>query len=78
MSQSKEGKTHPLLTKIKERASILEETITAVKGKQLSPEIGSAIAKASDADSRYRREILNMAIFNAKHHPDKEKPYFEV
>lgn len=67
---------HTLLTKIKERSTILEDTIKGVKEKILSPEIGSTLAKLSDADSRYRREILNEAIFDAKHHPDKPKPCF--
>jgi len=78
MSKRSNGKeaTHTLLTKIKERSAILEETITAIKDKQLSPEIGATLAKLSDADSRYRREILNEAIFDAKHHPEKPKPCF--
>lgn len=67
---------HPLLAKIRERAEILEETILGVRNKKVSPEIGATIARLSDSDSRYRREILNEAIFDAKHHPAKPKPYF--
>ena len=70
------GATHPLLTKIKERNAILEETIAGVKNNTLSPEIGSTLARLCDSDSKFRREILNEAIFDAKHHPERAKPCF--
>lgn len=70
------GVEHPLLTKIKERSAILEETISAVREKRLSTDIGATLAKLSDSDSRYRGEILKEAIFDAKHHPERERPCF--
>jgi hypothetical protein len=67
---------HPLLAQIKGKVKVLEQTIKDLKDNKLSCEHGIAIARLSDSESKYRRQILHEAIFDAKHHPEKPKPYF--
>lgn len=67
---------HPIVTKIKSCSKKADEITAGLISKTVSAHQADAFAKTQNAVSNKCNAMVKMAIFNAQHHPSKDKPYF--
>lgn len=71
------AKKNEKLEAIQSRLEKLRNATNAVDGNDPAAiEKAIALCRALDAESAHRRQMLREAEFDAKWHPDKEKPFF--
>lgn len=71
------AKKNEKLEAIQNRLEKLRNAADAVDGNDPAAiEKAMALCRALDSESAHRRQMLKEAEFDAKWHPDKEKPYF--
>ena len=69
---------HPIVTKIKECSKKVDKVTEGLLANppKVSAHEADAFAKTQNSFANTCNAMVKQAVFNAQHHPDKEKPYF--